>query len=345
MWRRICLGLLWQIAALAAVAAPPVAAQEVCLQLEIQLAALERQSSQEVYQILLQQYQQARAAYDQTYRQADQMGCLPRFLRLQLPASCGAVRVQLDRTLADLTQVQEQLRLADPNQSAAQRNSLLQALAANNCGTQYQQFGNQGGQIGGGALLDRLFGVPRGNDVIGNLLPLVTTYRTLCVRACDGYYFPISFSTTPAQFEADEATCQAQCPGAMLYVHRNPGEPVEDAVSVNGMPYTLLPNAFAFRESFNPECGCPPATIIVAEPGALFTPIGAEAAEIIANIAPTVPLPTPRPEPSEDPETLANRFGALIPGTFNLGAPPETAAVLVTGDGTRLIGPAYYYAR
>lgn len=327
------------------VIAESAAAQQACLQLEAQLAALERQSSQSVYRSLLGQYEQARAAYDQTYRQAEQMDCLPRLLRPQLPASCNAIRSQLDQTLARLTQAQEQLRLSDPNQNAAQRANILQALAANNCGAQYEPYRNQPVQIGGGRLLDRLLGLPLNNNVVGNnLIPLVTTYRTLCVRSCDGYYFPISFSTTPTQFEADERTCQAQCPGARLYVHENPGQPVDTAVAINGDPYTQLANAFAFREAYYPQCGCRPMTN-AEKPEALFTPIGEEAAFVIANIAPAVPLPLPRPEPTEDPETIANRFGGFVPGAFNLGAATDTTALMVSDQGTRLIGPAYYYAQ
>src|SRR5205814_1311662 len=56
-----------------------------------------------------------------------------------------------------------------------------------------------------------------------------SAYRTLCVRASDGYYFPISFSTTPDHFNADAVTCQSMCPGSAvsLFVHHNPGEEVD----------------------------------------------------------------------------------------------------------------------
>ena len=33
------------------------------------------------------------------------------------------------------------------------------------------------------------------------------TYRTLCVRTCDGYYFPISFKVTRAKFNTDSIAC------------------------------------------------------------------------------------------------------------------------------------------
>jgi hypothetical protein len=84
------------------------------------------------------------------------------------------------------------------------------------------------------------------------------SYRTVCVRTCDGGYFPISFATSPARFSDDERTCKALCPAteASLYAYRNPGEDINQAVSVNGQPYTALPNAFKFRSEFNPACAC-----------------------------------------------------------------------------------------
>ena len=88
--------------------------------------------------------------------------------------------------------------------------------------------------------------------------PQSGTYRTVCVRTCDGAYFPISFATVPARFPDDEKTCKALCPAteAALYAYRNPGEDMNQAVSINGQPYTALPNAFKFRTEFNPSCAC-----------------------------------------------------------------------------------------
>jgi hypothetical protein len=39
------------------------------------------------------------------------------------------------------------------------------------------------------------------------------TYRTLCVRLCDGFYFPISFATPRSKFGDDAERCERQCPG------------------------------------------------------------------------------------------------------------------------------------
>jgi hypothetical protein len=88
--------------------------------------------------------------------------------------------------------------------------------------------------------------------------PQSGTFRTVCVRTCDGAYFPVSFATYQARFQDDEKTCKALCPAteASLFAYRNPGEDINQAVSINGQPYTALPNAFKFRTEFNPSCAC-----------------------------------------------------------------------------------------
>src|SRR5262249_31066307 len=62
----------------------------------------------------------------------------------------------------------------------------------------------------------------------------------------------------PARFADDERSCKALCPAteAELYAYRNPGEDINQAVSINGAPYSALPNAFKFRTEFNPSCAC-----------------------------------------------------------------------------------------
>ena len=68
----------------------------------------------------------------------------------------------------------------------------------------------------------------------------------------------MSFATVPARFPDDERTCKALCPAteATLFTYRNPGEDINQAVSISGQPYSSLPNAFKFRTEFNPSCAC-----------------------------------------------------------------------------------------
>lgn len=85
------------------------------------------------------------------------------------------------------------------------------------------------------------------------------TYRTVCVRLCDGSFYPISFSTTPENFARDEAACRSSCrTSARLYVYPNPGGEPEQMVSVSGQPYTALDTAFLFRTKYDAACTCKP---------------------------------------------------------------------------------------
>ncbi len=88
-------------------------------------------------------------------------------------------------------------------------------------------------------------------------------YRTLCVRLCDGYYWPMSFSTKTRYFDKDADACRASCPNLEvdLFVHRNPGQISDDAVSREGMPYAQLPNAFTYRKKYSQSCTCQPARV------------------------------------------------------------------------------------
>jgi hypothetical protein len=78
------------------------------------------------------------------------------------------------------------------------------------------------------------------------------------VRTCDGFYFPISYSTSPDRFRDDEQACQRMCPAAevALYTHHNPGEEMAQAVSLNGRLYTELPTAFQYRRALDSTCSC-----------------------------------------------------------------------------------------
>jgi hypothetical protein len=184
------------------------------------------------------------------------------------PPECGALNRQIGQQRSNLERMQNDLEQLQGGtaQRAAQRQSLLIALGDNGCGSQYRSAAQQGQQ---GGFFDRLFGGnsangpngPGGPD--GTISstpngPMGSTYRTICVRSCDGYYYPISFATTPDHFREDEQACQRTCPAAQvsLYTYHNPGEEVSQAVSLNGQFYSELPNAFAYRKAINPACSC-----------------------------------------------------------------------------------------
>ncbi len=100
------------------------------------------------------------------------------------------------------------------------------------------------------------------------------SYRTLCVRVCDGYYFPISYQVTRSRFEADAAACSQRCSGdARLFVHRNPGQDVAGAIDLQGNRYANLANAFRYRKELVQGCSCQSSASIEAASGSLDTRI------------------------------------------------------------------------
>jgi len=115
------------------------------------------------------------------------------------------------------------------------------------------------------------FSMLRGSaDVVDLDIPAIDgngSLRTMCVRTCDGAFFPISSNATPADFQRDAAACERRCPGSEteLYYHSLATEETDQMVSaVTGQPYTHLPTAFAYRTRDlrqAGQCGCKPATI------------------------------------------------------------------------------------
>jgi hypothetical protein len=79
----------------------------------------------------------------------------------------------------------------------------------------------------------------------------------------------------------------------------------------------------------------------VAANGGPFTPLPAAATDRLADLRAAVPTPAPRPEPTEDPETLANRAGGLTLPYDPFAVAPVVELVV---DGIRFVGPTYYYA-
>ncbi len=82
-------------------------------------------------------------------------------------------------------------------------------------------------------------------------------YRSICVRLCDGFFYPVSYSTHAGRLTQDAERCQSNCAApAELYVYRNPGHGPEQAISLNGSAYVDLPVAFKYRKEYVKGCSC-----------------------------------------------------------------------------------------
>ncbi len=207
--------------------------------------------------------------------------------------SCAGLGDKIKRMRSNLASIERQRdRHATPG-TASRKNKLRAALRRQGCGQTRQAASGDtppgiraSSRSGGGFLA--LFGIGRGSEPQVHEVALREeadtrssarvgssskatfttrrmagpTYRTMCVRTCDGFYFPVSFSTSQDGFGRDAAVCRSMCPAAeaQLFVHRNPGETVENLVSVDGLPYADLPNANRFRTAYVEGCGCQSAS-------------------------------------------------------------------------------------
>jgi hypothetical protein len=209
---------------------------------------------------------------DQNYRRTQSdldRGCYEYFLfskTLRRTRQCVDLSRQaegLRRRLSDLeTQRQELISSA----GRSYQDDIVRELARNNCGDSYRQqaarLENRGpfsdfwleGESSGGPI--------GGFGSFGNLG--YATYRTLCVRLCDGYYFPISFSTLPNHFQRDADVCQSKCAAPVqLYYYQNPGGAIEQMVGVSSNePYTQLKTAFRYRKEYVQGCSCKEAEYV-----------------------------------------------------------------------------------
>jgi len=237
-----------------------------CQRLEAQLTSLDRGNSDPVRADQIKRAEDAvnrqQFQVDQLVAQSRRNGCdsVGGFFSIfnSPPPQCGGLNRQIDQQRMTLERMQNELEQLNggTTQRAAQRQQLLVALGNNGCGQQYRSAALQGQQ---GGFFDRLFGGSGGGGLFSAPSePMGGTFRTICVRTCDGYYYPISYATTPDHFRDDEQTCQRMCPASevSLYTYHNPGEEVNQAVSLSGRLYTELPTAFSYRKALNPACSC-----------------------------------------------------------------------------------------
>lgn len=78
--------------------------------------------------------------------------------------------------------------------------------------------------------------------------------QMVCVRTCDGFYFPVGGGDPSVA----EFVCRASCPGAPVQVFTRRGADIEDAVGPDKSPYRTLATALDFRKQVTPSCSCRP---------------------------------------------------------------------------------------
>jgi hypothetical protein len=341
-----------------------------CTRLEAALAQLDAPATtQSADPEQARRYEEAinrqRFELDQSIMQGRRLGCenntgfLGGIFGPQRPPQCdrlieqiGRMRNNLDRMISELGTLRG--GSTDLNRDL-QRRQLVNQLAQNNCGPQYRQAAPPPQRQRG--LLEALFGgggwrEESSIEASPLDLPGGNTYRTLCVRTCDGFFFPISFATIPGRFGEDELTCRRLCPAAetMLFAHRNPGEEVDQAVSVNGTPYTQLPNAFKYRTAYNSSCSCRAAGQSWADALGVSRDDTLQQGDILVTEQRAKQMSQPRPLGGQvKGKGLPNATTAPAEQAAQSQPPPakeEPPPATVPGDRrVRTVGPQFYPVR
>jgi len=234
----------------------------LCIQLEQRLVQEGQNGNQA--RDMLPKIEAERREVDRVYQQGqaqlERADCFDYFLfskTLRRTRRCVDMATEVENAKRRLAELEAQRQQLGSSAGRSYQDEIIRELARNNCGPAYQQEARKrDGNPFSSIWQDEESSGPGSFGNYSNL-PFAT-YRTLCVRLCDGYYFPISFSTLPNHFERDETACTSKCAAPVeLYYHQNPGGAVEQMVGVrNQEPYTNLKSAFVYRKQFIQGCSC-----------------------------------------------------------------------------------------
>lgn len=331
-------------------AVSPAGAQQsaTCRSLQAQLASIETgrgSRDSRTYQRYDRAVRQQLVQIKKTERAARKNGC--GLLRTNI---CKRINTSLQKMTANLTKLQAVRDKASGQPTGdIGRADILRAMKINGCysdNTRTASLDRQPNRRR--TLLEQIFGTKtysdEGSAAINNpsLGRNYGTYQTLCVRTCDGYYFPISFSTTQEHFADDANQCQQMCPGAetALYFHPMPSGDPEASISYRtGEPYASLPKAFAYRKGLDNACSCR----FASRPQGFEEIAGVTASEKAGTTTqePAIPTPVFRKDLAQDPDSFQNLEGGLT--LKQLAAISENK-----GEATaekreiRIVGPAFF---
>ena len=241
----------------------------ICLQLEKRLVQENQKNGQSQADLprIENEIRQLEQVVDQTESRLDH-GCYEYFLftkSLKNTPQCKDLSRQVDSSKRRLSDLDAQRQDILGSSGRSYQNDIISELARNNCGANYTAMARREGGTNGGMWEDEESG--GGNTWNPRAANGAQTYRTLCVRLCDGFYFPVSFSTLPSHFDHDADVCSAHCAApSELFYYPNPGGTVEQAVAMKDQePYTKLKFAFRYRKEYVNGCSCKAADYVSPE--------------------------------------------------------------------------------
>ncbi|MBO6815555.1 MAG: DUF2865 domain-containing protein [Rhizobiaceae bacterium] len=359
----LCIGL----ASLFLTIADSQAQSRICRQLEREMSSVSApRGTSSQYRKYDNAIREQSVQINRTRKLAQRNRCSARGFFRNRSSQCERIMSSLGRMEANLDSLKAQRERHAPQQygSNRDRRRIQVLMERHGC------YGNQGYEPREArqeprrsrrrTLLEQIFGVrtydERGSQVYLDSEPYEYgrfggTFRTLCVRESDGYYFPISFSTRSEFFDRDQETCQAMCPGTTvnLYFHRMPGEDSEQMIELGTeQPYSTKPFAFQYRKKLDTENNCRFATAEIPSD----IDYNANSNEP-ANQKPVsrIAIPVFRKDPLLSPDDYDNQIADLgadkvlnyLKAARN---PTPQSGEIVASDGARknvrIVGPAFF---
>lgn len=231
----------------------------ICLTLEQRLAqeANRGTASRDLLPKLEADIRTVEREVQQSQSRLDRAECFEYFLfskSLRRTRTCVDLNNAFEGSRQKLAELSAQRQQLLGSGGRSYQDEIIRELARNNCGATYQREASRQNPFS--SIWQDEDTHAGGGGQFGSL-PFAT-YRTLCVRLCDGYFFPVSFSTLPTYFERDEEICRSRCAAPVeLFYHQNPGGSVEQAVSVKSREtYASMRTAFRYRREFVQGCSC-----------------------------------------------------------------------------------------
>jgi hypothetical protein len=236
-----------------------------CQQLRAQIAAASQSGASRQSSAFDAAAQKQRAEIDKTLAYSRQLGCDRKkflFFGSDPPAQCNEVYAQITRMQANLGQLQSRGSGGDARaELVARYQSECVEAQARPRGLFDTLFGNPrqepSARIADAPLLPNgdtpLTDAPTATDVQAH-----AGSKEVCVRTCDGYFFPIGYSGSGGRSGDLQEMCRALCPNAevALYSYPPSGD-INEAVGADGARYVDLPNALKYRKSVDDaSCSC-----------------------------------------------------------------------------------------
>ena len=273
---------------------PQSSGSPFCAQLEQRLVAESARGNQTRSQLprIDDEMRQADRTARETQSQLDRGDCYDTFFfskTLRRIPSCIQAANQLDSAKRRLSELSSQRQQLQTTTEHSYQDDIIRELARNNCGNQYVQEARKRDQSSGSIFGDTERDGDRDRD--GNNMPSLpfATYRTVCVRLCDGFFFPVSYSTLPNHFPHDADQCHSRCAAPVeLYYYQNPGSDIKQAMSVKSQtPYTSLKSAFRYTKEYVQGCSCKEAEYVPTAGEKKAEAPSAGGAAVLASGAPT----------------------------------------------------------